>query len=170
MSTSKSIYFPTDHTADEWRAMAKGNVLAAAKSFEECDTDGFLSQWASNVMASVYRECATLAEDGGFTEMAWPMDLEGNPVQAWRWVQGKYGSSVMIDNGGSKPKWWNPSEAKGAKTRLARDTAKGYVWGIVRTEAVVGMAGNQTCVQPIVLPKNDSPRVVVHKVAPRYAD
>lgn len=162
-----SIYFPLDHTADEWRAMAKNNSQEALDSFQRSDTDGYLSQWASNVMASVYLACANLAEKDGIAEMAWPFTPDHQPVDQWRWVQGKYGSSVMIVHHGERS-FWSPSEAKKGVQRLERDMAKGWHWGTIRTEAVVGMTGDRISVRPVTLPKNDSPREVVAKIEGRY--
>lgn len=51
-------------TAEEYRAKARGNYRKADESFERCDTDGFLSQWALGVKASEYNALADLAEAG----------------------------------------------------------------------------------------------------------
>jgi len=51
-------------TADDFRASAAEREKRAADSFERCDTDGFLSQWASGINAQLDRTKAGLIEDG----------------------------------------------------------------------------------------------------------
>ena len=47
------------------RAEAKRSDEAAEESFQRCDTDGFLSQWALGLGAQRYRKQADLLEAGG---------------------------------------------------------------------------------------------------------
>jgi hypothetical protein len=84
------FYFSENHTAEEWREMARGCYKSADESFERCDTDGFLSQWASGQMASIYEACAVLAENGGMWELDQLQDLAGNDVNA-RIIRTQYG-------------------------------------------------------------------------------
>jgi hypothetical protein len=55
----------TEKTADQWRAEAQKQEDARRESFDRCDTDGFLSQWASGITAQVYEMKAQIAENGG---------------------------------------------------------------------------------------------------------
>ncbi|MBF0526464.1 MAG: hypothetical protein HQK56_15385 [Deltaproteobacteria bacterium] len=51
-------------------------------SFERCDTDGFLSQWAHGISASEARLALQIKKDGGTAEFCALFDLEGNRVKA----------------------------------------------------------------------------------------
>ena len=55
-------------TATELRNKAAAQDKEAAASFERCDTDGFLSQWASGISAELNRAKAAIIEDGGVAE------------------------------------------------------------------------------------------------------
>ena len=52
-------------TAEECRAYAKECDQRAAESFERCDTDGFLTQWASGLTAELNRTRADIADQKG---------------------------------------------------------------------------------------------------------
>lgn len=55
----------TSKTADDYRADAARMRDEARESFERCDTDGFLSQWSSNISASKAELQAHIIENGG---------------------------------------------------------------------------------------------------------
>jgi hypothetical protein len=55
-------------TAEEYRQMARGQAQEREDSFDRCDTDGFLSQWASGLHSSLYQTLAELAEAGWVSE------------------------------------------------------------------------------------------------------
>lgn len=131
-----TVYTISDHTADEYRAMAQQCRDTSARSWDNSDTDGFLSQWANDSMARQYSQLAELAESGGdVQEIAWPMilDEEGN----WRWVDeyrfvsGNYGESVRIWHD-RQVHWWNPSRARKAATAQRNDEKKGFRWALVK--------------------------------------
>lgn len=50
------------------RAAAAACRQSAAESFERCDTDGFLSQWASGITAQMHDLQAEIEEAGGLGE------------------------------------------------------------------------------------------------------
>ena len=142
-----TTYTISDHTADEYRKMAQGCRDRSAESWERSDTDGFLSQWASDSMARQYDNLADWAENGGdVQEISWPMilDDEGN----WRWVDefrfvsGQYGESVRIWHEGTVH-WWNPSQARKAVIARRNDEKKGFRWARVmaNVEAYTYSAG-----------------------------
>jgi hypothetical protein len=82
------------------REEARAAELSAQESFERCDTDGFLSQWASGLTAQLKRRQADLLEEGGkawFTTLA---DLDGNWVPS-KLVDTRYGTRwVLLDANG----------------------------------------------------------------------
>jgi hypothetical protein len=55
-------------TAAEYRAEAAAAEASREESFRRCDTDGFLSQWASGKTAELARAKAKLAEEGWTAE------------------------------------------------------------------------------------------------------
>jgi hypothetical protein len=88
------------YSVEELRSRATERDLAAIESFERCDTDGYLSQWGSNVMSRVYTHAATLAENGWKDEFVRLADLEGNLVNA-KLIDGQYGTCwAMTDTQG----------------------------------------------------------------------
>jgi hypothetical protein len=58
----------TTKTGDDYRAEAAAHETAREESFQRCDTDGFLSQWAHGKSAELARAKAKLADDGGTAE------------------------------------------------------------------------------------------------------
>lgn len=52
-------------TSDEYRAEAERNRKLAEESFQRCDTDGFLSQWALGLSAQKASLNASIADNGG---------------------------------------------------------------------------------------------------------
>ena len=82
-------------TAEEYRDKANECEAAREESFQRCDTDGFLSQWASGMTSQLARAKEQLAEDG------WLSDFQGlyfiktgeraaaKPIKTkygWRWA------------------------------------------------------------------------------------
>ncbi|QWY84902.1 hypothetical protein SEA_MSCARN_31 [Gordonia phage MScarn] len=142
-----TVYTISDHTADEYRAMAQDERNRSAESFDRCDTDGFLSQWAHDSMAHNYRHLADLVDNGGdVQEIAWPMILEDEGNWRWvdefRYVKGQYGESVRIWHE-HKVHWWNPSRARKAEVARRNDEKKGFRWALVKAtvEAYTYSAG-----------------------------
>lgn len=82
-------------SADEYRAMARDARKDADDSFDRCDTDGFLSQWASDTTARQYDLAAVLAENGGEAEFDALFDLDGNIVPA-ALIDAKYGRTWIV--------------------------------------------------------------------------
>lgn len=81
----------TNLTAEQHREQAAKSEQAAADSFERCDTDGFLSQWALGLTAQEHRAKANLIEAGGVAEFRALFDAEtGERVRA-KLIDGRYG-------------------------------------------------------------------------------
>lgn len=105
-------------TADEYRAAASAHNQEAADSFERCDTDGFLSQWASGINAIRMNALATLAENGGRAYFEVYVDDAGEPVPARR-ISTKYGTRVAVfatwsdcvSRSGKIVEWLSPKKA-----------------------------------------------------------
>lgn len=52
-------------TGDDYRAEEREHRAAAQESFDRCDTDGFVSQWAHGLNAQLARAKAGIADAGG---------------------------------------------------------------------------------------------------------
>lgn len=92
---------PTTPTAAELREQAAQHERDAAESFERCDTDGFVSQWASGLNAQAARTNAMIAENGGLATFVRTrlVSIEtGEPVEDARKVQTRYGAKWRIDS------------------------------------------------------------------------
>src|SRR6476661_4026520 len=135
-------------TADEHRAAAQAADQAAYDSFERCDTDGFLSQWASGLNAQKHRLQAEIEDNGGKWEFPALFDLDGNLVPA-KLISTRYGMSwALLDPAnpeGSFLGFFNDSQAAKGARRLATDRRKGYTIGTVRVPAVADMHGANAC-------------------------
>lgn len=127
--------------AIEWYGEANAARRRAHDSFERSDTDGFMSQAASETMALQYEASARLAEQGGMAEFPALMDTDGNLVPA-RLVRTHYGQAWMLldEKGDSTGEWVNPSRASTAAKRNAAMAKKGYAEGLVRAPAKVTLS------------------------------
>ncbi len=79
-----------DPDAAELREQARQHEQAAIDSFDRCDTDGFLSQWAHGINGQLARAKAEIAENGGKAQFPALLDGEGNRVDA-KLINGRYG-------------------------------------------------------------------------------
>lgn len=123
-------------TAAQWRAMAKDSRQSSADSWERSDTDGFLSQWASDTMARRYEHCAQVAEqDGMMLQVA--LFKDGELVKGARNVKGRYGYTWVFDGEDGRPVWLSESKAESAQKRRAYFVRKheGYSIGWTLVEA-----------------------------------
>lgn len=132
----------TDQAVADLLAAAAANDKAAADSFDRCDTDGFLSQWASGLVAQEQRREAQIVADGGKALFPALFTLDGTPVPA-RLVQTRYGTKFAVfandidavTHGANIVAWVDPFVAD--KT-LAR---KGYKVADVWAPAKATLAG-----------------------------
>jgi len=81
-------------TPETLRAAAAADK-EAADSFERCDTDGFVSQWASGLTADKLRRQAQIEEDDGMAIFPALFDLDGTPVPA-KLVKTRYGTKFAV--------------------------------------------------------------------------
>jgi hypothetical protein len=109
-------------TAASLKAKAAQHEQNAADSFESCDTDGFLSQWASGLSAQQARKQAEIEEAGGiatfFTESL--IDADGNPIAA-KQLHGQYGYYwALLDESGQFTGTFASAGKKGPTSKLAK--------------------------------------------------
>lgn len=130
--------------AAQYRAEARGNRQEAYDSFERCDTDGFLSQWASGVMAGRYEAAAQILEQGGCAEFVALFDLEGNLVPA-KYIETRFGYSwalLEVNEDESIQRivgWFNESKARNEETARKNNAKKGYALGTVRAACFLNL-------------------------------
>jgi hypothetical protein len=136
-------------TASELRAMAKQRREDALRSFDECDTDGFLTQGCSNIMADLYETQAELIEQGGKDTFPALFDLDGNLVAA-KLVETRYGPAwglLTTDSPNSRITKFVSAYPK-RKSTLER---KGYREGTVLVAAYADLAGSHvSTVRPFI--------------------
>lgn len=128
MTSNKTATF-AGKTADEWRAESRNSRMSAYESFERSDTDGFLSQWAADKMASRYEWLAELAENGGMARKAVPVDPVTRAIIPGRWLETRYGTSYRTNDG----RWLTESRARDLVRYRAAHARKGFVlaWALV---------------------------------------
>jgi len=140
----------TKDDADAYRAMAQECRQNSADSFERCDTDGFLSQWASDQMSRKYLLMADLADNDGM----WTFQTLGrdgklvpcrtiNTRYGWKWAI--YATFDDATNRGHIIEWVSIGK---------RGPGKGYQWISVRAEGVVDSAEAGVLVNWYVRPKH----------------
>jgi hypothetical protein len=98
-------------SAEQFRQQAAQHRADAQESFERCDTDGFVSQWASGVNGQVAERNAKIAQAGGVATFVRTrlLTLDGQDTDA-RLCQTKYGAKWRLD---SADKWlaYKPAKA-----------------------------------------------------------
>lgn len=148
-----SVTFPKTRTGAEWRAMAADSRKSAFDSFERCDTDGFLSQWAAGEMASRYLRLAEIADNGGKAQFVGIATVEDPTtlVEA-REIKTRYGWTWLIIREGGNV-FFNQSWAKSPATRRKNDSAKGFLVVTFEADAVMFDDGR-------IAPMRDADRVV----------
>lgn len=128
----------TEYTARELRDRAAKWSAESAASFERCDTDGFLSQWANDITARELRAQAEIVENGGRSEFPALFDLDGNLVAA-KLVETRYGYAwALLESDDPRSRivgWFNASKARTDDKRIAANTRKGYSVGRVLAPA-----------------------------------
>ena len=82
-------------SATTLRTEAAQHEQDAADSFERCDTDGFMSQWASGCNAAKKRLQADIEDNGGRAEVPALFDLNGNLIPA-KLIDARYGTTWGI--------------------------------------------------------------------------
>lgn len=142
-------------TAEEWRAKARGSEEARSDSWERSDTDGFMSQWASGLMAQEYLLCADLAEKNGLTETTALFDAETGEVASTHLHDGQWGLAWVLNDAAAQKygrRFLNRSTAQDPAKRHAALLKKGFTVGLIRVAGHVQMQGaNVTSVRPVTL-------------------
>lgn len=122
-------------TAEEWRAEARRNEQSAQDSWERSDTDGFLSQWASQQMATRYFRLASIAEQGGTMTQSAFVDLATGALIKGSMEQGQYGAFYRPFDRDHGLIFF--SHARNKATRAANNAKKGVKEVTVRVPVLV---------------------------------
>jgi len=130
--------------AEALREKANASRRQSLDSFARCDTDGALSQWASDSMAQLYTAQAEILDNGGTSEFTALFDIDGNMLDA-REVQTRYGWSWVINYPGGTTTWFNESKAQNEERRTATNRRKGYYVGRISAPAWAAHRGNNGC-------------------------
>jgi hypothetical protein len=137
----------TENTAAALRTQASEQFAAAEESFERCDTDGFLSQWASSITGRKLMLQAEIEERGGKAEFVALFDLEGALVPA-KMIETRYGWSwALLDPKNPRGRFlgfFNPSKASTPEKRRAANAKKGFYLGTVLAPAKAEIMGGGT--------------------------
>lgn len=83
-------------TPAEYTAEARTHYAAAEASFERCDTDGFLSQWAHGLSAQLAQLNAELAADGWVANF--PALFDGDRRMDAKLIPGQFGSVWLLSD------------------------------------------------------------------------
>ena len=142
-----------DKTGDEIREMARDCYRRREESWERSDSDGFLSQWAMQEMASRYQAWANLADRGWVAESAALFDAATGELLDSRMVDSQYGSRWMVTRGSDR-QFLSYSLAKKADRRRAYYAKHGVTLGRV-ARRVVPLSDGHT------MPDRDYPDVTV---------
>lgn len=134
----------------DYNEIAKREYAAEAESFERCDTDGFMSQWAHGLAGDKAGMMAELQERGGEWDFPALFDLEGNRVAA-KLVDTKFGTAWAIcDAAGQFKKFVSAFPAR--ESTMAK---KGFKEGREMAPAKVEYTGNNICsVRPSYIRKD----------------
>lgn len=132
-------------TAEELRNKAAIHAENARESFERCDTDGFLSQWASGLNRNLCETQAEIVENGGRSEFWGLFDLQGNRIAA-KLIDGRYGLCWALCDANRKftGRFIPFCEAAGELERLASEECPSYS-GWVQCEMKVVIDGSDEC-------------------------
>lgn len=155
------------------RERAAAHDREAHDSFERCDTDGFLSQWASGLTAQQLRREATIAENGGVASFLALFTTGGEWVPA-KPIDGRYGTRWMVlDTTGKATGEFLPYLPVRRDTLAKRGYVEGYAcWP---AKAAIhgtgrGLSGAATCrvVNRKTVPDHQPPTTV--ETTDRWAD
>ncbi len=140
-------------TPAEWLALAEqydGEAARCARqsaeSFDRCDTDGFLSQWASDSTATLYRAKAEWARAYGKVTTRVLTDTDGVIVSTHH-KDGQYGEFWVLDDAAAERfgrRFVSLSRAARYDRQAAANRRKGFVEAQAAVDGYVKNAGSGT--------------------------
>ena len=141
--------------AERLEASAKRSHEAAEESFQRCDTDGFLSQWALQSSASVDRANIDILRHGGHVSVRVLCDAEGNIVsdrqRTFPHPKFEWQSVTKWDLGRDAARRWVPvGEKSRVQKQLGLHEEIRYVPGYAKLTAPAGARGLSGCASAYV--------------------
>ena len=130
--------------AVEFEAASAARYASAAESFERCDTDGYLSQWASETTGREYRAKAAWARNHGYVTISALLSTDGATLVSFRTVVNRYGTSWLATDAGERvcgKRFLNDSNARTDAKRLANNRRKGFTLGQISVPGYVKLDG-----------------------------
>lgn len=134
-------------TPDELRAHARESYKRREESWERSDTDGFLSQWASDMTGRKYNAMADLKENGGMVEVRALFDAETGEVASTHSDWGQWGPYWVLNDKATEKygkRFFSESKANTSAKRHATHKAKGFTIGRIKVKGYVTIAGSGT--------------------------
>lgn len=122
-----------EYAAKALRSKAAAHEQEAIDSFDRCDTDGFVSQWASGVCASEARLAATIVDNGGrdYFPALFTLDGEFVPAKAItfqsKFSYGEERRWMVLDANGRSTGTFLPYWPKRRSTLAKRGYVEGWV-------------------------------------------
>jgi hypothetical protein len=132
---------------EEWEAEARGNEEEKEASFQRCDTDGFLSQWANGIHASLCRLKAEVARMGGTAQFKGLYDrATGQRVRAvlverYNKFSYSYEDVWKVMDEAGRAVQWVPAHKQGSRSKIFQ---LGYVERMERAPADAQIIGRGT--------------------------
>jgi hypothetical protein len=124
-------------TIEDHREYAKACRKRSQESFDRCDTDGFLSQWASDITARLHDVQATILENGGVSDFL--VLREGRRRVDAKLIDTQYGPAWILSDKEEK-KFGRKFIPYGAKSRVQKKL--GLREGKEKAPAVAVIAGS----------------------------
>lgn len=141
MTTNNTTTTDTTSEAARLRSEAADLNQQARDSFERCDTDGALSQWALGLDSQKKFAQARLLDDGGVAKFITLFDLDGNWVPS-KMIRTQYGSRWMVlDSEGNKTGTFLPVCPKRRDTLAKHGYVEGYAMFPAKVDYVDTGAG-----------------------------
>ena len=84
--------------ADDLRDAARKSYQDAEESFQRCDTDGFVSQWASGLNGAVLNLQADIEENDGKSWFTVLTEIETGRMLEARIISTRYGASWILSD------------------------------------------------------------------------
>ena len=144
------VRWRADHTPAQWERIAQALTADArrageekAASFQRCDTDGFVSQWASGLTANANAAAAALARAHGLHEFAVLLRLDGTIASVHRGA-GRWGTWWRLDDADAErfgKRFVNEPDCKTNAREIASLAKRGFRIGTMRARGEVRMSG-----------------------------
>jgi hypothetical protein len=133
-------------TAQEHRDLANASRKRSAESWERSDTDGFVSQWASDLTAREHEAWANLLDDDCMIVTEALFMLDGT-IASTHSAYGDYGRYWVLNDLAAErygKRFFSPSKAQNPEREWNNNRTKGFTLGLIRVEGYVDIAANGT--------------------------